>query len=237
MSAVLSIIVPVLDDAAALDALLRRLQPLRGAAVEVIVVDGGSRDGCDAVCAGRVDRFVASPAGRGAQMNAGAAVARGDALWFLHADSRLPDGAVALLQQALRSRAWGRFDIRIDGRSRWLPMVAAAMNLRSRLTGIATGDQGLFVRAAAFRPLGGFAELPLMEDIDFCRRAMRRLGRPACLRARIETSGRRWDRDGAWRTIVVMSWLRLRFWAGGDAHRLHALYYPQRGRREPRSTA
>lgn len=227
----LSVVVPVLDDAAALDALLRQLQPMRGPDLEIVVADGGSGDGVDAVCAGRVDRVVVSPPGRAVQMNAGAAAARGNALWFVHADSRLPAGAVDALRRALRERAWGRFDVRIDGRSPRLPMVAAAMNRRSRLTGIATGDQGLFVRADAFRALGGYADLPLMEDVEFSRRARRRFGRPACLRLRIRTSGRRWDRDGVWRTIALMSWLRLRFWAGADARRLHALYYPPRGGR------
>ncbi len=211
----LSIVIPVLDDAPALDRLLAQLQPERGPQTEVIVVDGGSRDGLAAVCAGRVDRLLAAPPGRARQMNAGATAARGRALWFLHADSHLPPDAVAQVLQALRLRFWGRFDVHIEGRSRW--------------TGIATGDQGVFVRARCFQRLGGFADLPLMEDVEFSRRA-RALGRPACLGERLVTSGRRWDRHGAWRTIALMSWLRLRFWLGADARALHALYYPTQGK-------
>lgn len=225
----LSIVIPVLDDAPALDRLLAQLQPERGPLTEVIVVDGGSRDGLAAVCAGRVDRLLAAPPGRARQMNAGAAAARGRALWFLHADSHLPPDAVAQVLQALRLRFWGRFDVRIEGRSRWLPLIARMMNTRSRWTGIATGDQGVFVRAQCFHRLGGFADLPLMEDVEFSRRA-RSLGRPACLGERLVTSGRRWDHHGAWRTIALMSWLRLRFWLGADARALHALYYPSQGK-------
>jgi rSAM/selenodomain-associated transferase 2 len=157
-------------------------------------------------------------------MNAGAAVARGAVLLFLHADTRLPQGAADAVQAALRRGAgWGRFDVAIDGRARVLPLVAAAMNLRSRLTGIATGDQALFVRRALFERLGGYAAIPLMEDIELSCRLLA-TGRPACLRERVLTSGRRWDEHGAWRTIALMWRLRWRYWRGTPAEVLAQAY-------------
>lgn len=219
----LSVIVPVLDEAAQIDGLLDALQALRAHDVDVIVVDGGSGDGTLARCAGRVDQAVAGPRGRARQMNHGARLARGDGLLFLHADTRLPANALAAVQQALRDHEWGRFDVRIEGRSRWLPVVAAMMNRRSRLTGIATGDQALFVRRSAFDAVGGFPDQPLMEDIELSRR-LRRRGRPACLAERVVTSGRRWDQRGAWRTIVLMWRLRLLYWLGASPERLARAY-------------
>jgi rSAM/selenodomain-associated transferase 2 len=217
---------------------LAALQPLRARGVELIVVDGGSRDGTPALAAPWVDAVVDAPRGRARQMNAGAAVAHGEALLFVHADTRLPDDADARVAAALglatpdtmgRRRGlaapsgWGRFDVRIDGRSAWLPVVAALMNRRSRWTGIATGDQAIFVRQDWFERVGGFPDQPLMEDIELSRR-LRALGRPACLRARVVTSGRRWDSRGAWRTIVLMWRLRWRYWRGESAQALAEAY-------------
>jgi rSAM/selenodomain-associated transferase 2 len=220
----LSIVMPVLDEAACIDATLAALAPLRAGGAEVIVVDGGSADGTPTRCAGKVDVVMASPRGRARQMNAGATIARGDALLFLHADTLLPPNALALVAGALAQRAWGRFDVRIAGRSRWLPVVAALMNIRSRLSGIATGDQALFMRRDAFDAVGGFADQRLMEDIELCKRLHRLVGAPACLRERVVTSGRRWDERGAWRTIVLMWRLRWLYWRGVSADRLEAAY-------------
>lgn len=209
----LSIVVPMLDEAGRIGALLESLAPLRAQGVEVIVVDGGSHDGSVAAAQVRADAVLNGPRGRARQMNHGAAQARGAALLFLHADTRLPPEAFAAVRQALATRAWGRFDVRIEGRSAMLPVVAALMNLRSRLSGIATGDQAIFMRREAFNAVGGFPDQPLMEDIELSRR-LRALGRPACLRARVATSGRRWDERGAWRTIFLMWRLRWRYWRG-----------------------
>lgn len=221
----LSIVVPVLDEAAGIAASLALLRPFRERGAEVIVVDGGSRDATRALAAPLADRVVEAPRGRALQMNAGAAAATGGALVFLHADTRLPEGADDAIAQALAGREWGRFDVAIEGSSRWLPVVAAFMNARSRLTGIATGDQALFVRRDAFDAVKGFLPIPLMEDIAFSR-AMKRRGPPACLSARVRTSGRRWERHGPLRTILLMWRLRLAYFLGADPARLAERYVP-----------
>ena len=219
----ISIVIPVLDEAGRIVATLAALAPLRAQGAELIVVDGGSSDGTAALCKGLADAVLSAPRGRALQMNAAARAASGAVLLFLHADTRLPDAALAQIAQAVRTQPWGRFDVRIAGRSPILPVVAALMNMRSRLTGIATGDQALFVRRDAFDAVGGFPAQPLMEDIELCKR-LRRLGRPACLRAKVVTSGRRWDSRGAWRTIGLMWRLRLLYWLGVPAERLAAAY-------------
>ena len=219
----LTFILPALDEAAGLMATLSPLQPLRAQGHEVILVDGGSRDGTPDLAAPWVDRVLTSPRGRARQMNAGAAVAQGEALVFLHADTRLPADAVALIQAALRRRLWGRFDVLIAGRPWVLKVVALLMNLRSRLTGIATGDQAIFVRREAFTAVCGFPDQPLMEDIALSQR-LKRLGPPVCLRQRVLTSGRRWESQGPWRTILLMWRLRFDYWRGVPAEVLAARY-------------
>jgi rSAM/selenodomain-associated transferase 2 len=221
----LSIVIPVLDEAAGITATLQALAPLRARGHEVIVVDGGSRDGTPALAAPLADTVLASARGRARQMNAGAAVAQGEVLLFLHADTTLPPQADAAVARALAASGadWGRFDVRISGRSALFPVIAAFMNTRSRLSGIATGDQALFVRTALFRQLGGFAELPLMEDIELTRR-LRAHGRPACLAERVLTSGRRWETRGVWRTIWLMWRLRWLYWRGTPAEVLARAY-------------
>lgn len=216
----LSIIVAALNEAPGIRAALEALAPLRRRGHEVILVDGGSGDGTAEAAAGLCDRVIASPRGRAVQMNAGAAQAGGEAFIFLHADTRLPPQADALVSGALADYLWGRFDVEIEGRHRLLRLVACAMNLRSRITGIATGDQALFVRREAFE---GFPEIPLMEDIAFSRR-MKRRGAPACLRTPVRTSGRRWESRGVVRTIVLMWRLRLLYFVGAAPERLARLY-------------
>ncbi len=220
----LSIVMPVLNEAEALPATLAALSALRARGAEIIVADGGSTDETVALARAGADTVVAAPRGRARQMNAGAEAARGDILLFLHADTRLPVEADRLVVAAIAAgHAWGRFDVRIVGQSPMLAVIGALMNLRSRLTGIATGDQAIFVTRAAFRKVGGFADIPLMEDIRLSR-DLKRIGRPACLAAKVETSGRRWEAHGVWRTILLMWSLRFRYWRGADPADLARLY-------------
>ncbi len=195
--------------------------------MRVVVVDGGSSDGSAELAHQGADRVLQAARGRAVQMNAGAAVSDAEVLLFLHADSQLPAHADAAVLQALRADGaaaqWGRFDVRIDSPRRLLAIVSAAMNLRSRITGIATGDQALFVRRALFERLGGFADIALMEDIELCTR-LRRHGRPACLREKVLTSARRWEQHGVWRTIVLMWRLRLAYFFGAAPDRLAVRY-------------
>ena len=216
----LSIVIPALNEAAVIGAALAALAPLRARGHEVIVVDGGGTDATRELAALLADRVIEAPRGRARQMNAGAAAANGDALLFLHADTRLPPQADDLIFHSLKNRSWGRFDVRIEGGHPLLRVVGFAMNLRSRLTGIATGDQAIFVRRAAF---AGFPEIALMEDIAFSS-AMKRLGAPACLREKVVTSGRRWERHGVLRTVLLMWRLRLAFFLGASPDELARRY-------------
>jgi len=221
----LSIIMPTLAEAATIAATLTALQPLRAQGHEVIVVDGGSEDATLAIAQSLCDRTLVADAGRASQMNAGAREARGDILLFLHADTSLPAGASADIDHAIaRGARWGRFDVTIDGRPRVLKLVACMMNWRSRWTGIATGDQAIFVRRSAFDAAGGFPTIPLMEDVAMSKRLKSSAGRPACLRARVTTSGRRFEARGPWRTIFVMWRLRLAYAMGADPASLVRLY-------------
>ena len=206
----LSIVIPMLNEAARIARALESLAPLRARGHEVIVVDGGSEDGSRELALPLADRVLQAPRGRARQMNAGAAAASGDALLFLHADTRLPANADHLIFHSLTKNPWGRFDVAIEGRSALLPVIAFFMNTRSRLTGIATGDQAMFVRREAFR---GFPEIALMEDVAFSK-AMKRQSPPACLREKAVTSGRRWERHGVVRTMLLMWRLRLAYFLG-----------------------
>lgn len=221
----ISIVIPAFDEAASVGARLAALAPHRMQGVEVILADGGSGDGTRE-CAGPLcDRVIVAPRGRASQMNAGAAVASGDILLFLHIDTSLPSDALTQIGAGLAKtgRAWGRFDVRILGAHPFLPVVAALMNLRSRATGVATGDQAMFVDSATFRRLGGFPAVALMEDIALSK-ALKRVSPPVCLRARVSTSGRRWDRNGFWRTIFLMWRLRLAYCLGANPADLARAY-------------
>lgn len=219
----ISVVVPVLDEAACIVDALGALQSMRAQGHEVIVVDGGSTDATVALAGPLADRVVSAPRGRAAQLNAGAAQAHGEAYLFLHADTRLPEGATGMIETALRLRDWGRFNVRIESAHPLLAMVGGMMNLRSRLTGIATGDQAMFMTRSAFERSGGFPEIALMEDLALSAR-LKAAGPPACLRAKVVTSGRRWKQRGVLSTIALMWRLRLLYFFGVDPQRLARMY-------------
>ena len=257
--ATLTIVLPVLNEAATLGPRLLALQALRTRGARVVVADGGSTDGTLALACQHADLALVAPRGRGAQMNAGAAAgltpspfggrrgwgpaalktgalptsptATADTLLFLHADTALPEHADRCIQQALQGGAvWGRFDMRIDSPRPVFRLIETLMNLRSRWTGVATGDQAVFVRRTAFEAVGGFEDIALMEDIALSR-ALLRLSRPACLRQRVTTSARRWEQHGVWRTVLLMWQLRAAYFLGADPDRLALQYgYRPRGR-------
>ena len=225
----LSIIIPVLNEAVNISAALATLQTLRDCGSEVIVVDGGSSDYTFALARTFCDLAITSPRGRATQQNAGARIATGETLLFLHVDTCLPANADALINAALQNKrtVWGRFDVTLgSGDSNahsMLKIIAALMNFRSRITGIATGDQCIFVRKSAFDAVGGFPQIPLMEDIALST-ALKKISSPACLHERVITSSRRWQKYGLWRTMVLMWWLRFAYWVGVSPTRLATWY-------------
>jgi len=220
----LSIVIPVLNEAPSIGASLACLQPLREQGAEVIVVDGGSDDDSVLQAQPCADVVMDAPRGRARQMNVGAASAHGAILLFLHADTQLPPGADGLIRKAIEAGGvWGRFDVRIVGQHPMLRVVAILMNWRSCLTGLATGDQAMFVRRDVFERVGGFPDQLLMEDIELSQR-LRRLARPVCITRQVATSGRRWETLGVWRTIFLMWRLRWRYWRGESAEHLAEAY-------------
>jgi rSAM/selenodomain-associated transferase 2 len=221
----ISIVVPTLNEEAEIEATLRALAPLRARGHEVIIVDGGSTDETIRLARPHADLVTSTEPGRARQMNTGAGTARGAILLFLHADTRLPDDADRLIQEglALSGKGWGRFDVRLTGRHPLLRLTARALSLRSRLTGIATGDQAIFVKREWFEQAEGFPPIPLMEDLALSR-TLRRRGRPLCLRQHVESSSRRWEERGIIRTILLMWRLRLAYYLGADPVELAKKY-------------
>ena len=220
----ISIIIPTLDEAGCIIGTLQPLQALRDQGIEVILVDGGSRDNTVELARPFVDRLLGSSPGRARQMNCGARQACGQILWFLHADTLVPGNSDQLIVGALEGKqGWGRFDVRLSGNQRLLRLVEGLMNLRSRMTGISTGDQGLFVTRHLFEEVGGYADIPLMEDIDLSKRLKRKTA-PACIRKRLVTSSRRWEQRGILKTILLMWYLRLAYFVGVPAERLAMRY-------------
>ena len=220
----ISVIIPALNEAENLEATLLPLQSWRAKGNELLLVDGGSSDGTAALAEPLVDKVLASEPGRARQMNRGAEEAGGEILLFLHADTRLPPEAEVLIRQAMQHRRWGRFDVRLSGSQRLLRIIERMMNWRSCISGIATGDQGIFIEHALFTRLGGFPVLPLMEDIALSKRLKRTTGRPACVRTPLITSSRRWEQYGIVRTVFLMWRLRLAYFFGASPQRLAKLY-------------
>jgi rSAM/selenodomain-associated transferase 2 len=223
----LSIVIPTLDEAVNIERLLAGLAPMRMHGVEIIVADGGSSDGTAMLAARVADKVISCSRGRAAQMNAGAAEGRGEILLFLHADTELPDRADALVIDGIArsGRRWGRFDVSISGKNRLLALIAHMMNWRSRVTGISTGDQAIFVTRALFQDVGGYPEIRLMEDVAFTR-MLKCHGKPLTLKARVRTSGRRWEQHGLCRTVWLMWRLRFDYWRGVHPDELAIHYDP-----------
>lgn len=221
----LSIIIPVLNEETVLANHLKKLQWVRQLGHEIIVVDGGSHDKSVALSESFASRVVCSPPGRALQMNAGAKTATGDVFLFLHIDTLLPNDAIAVLEQGMSDglSGWGRFDVQLSGRHVLFRIIERMMNLRSRVTGIATGDQAIFVSRDLFERLGGYAVIPLMEDIEICRR-LKRYSKPVFFRQKVVTSSRRWEQGGIYKTVWLMWRLRLSYWMKVDPARLAKRY-------------
>ncbi len=218
-----SIIIPVLNEAQNISSFLSKLQSLRTQA-EIIIVDGGSQDDTTDLSQPLADKITQSTKGRAKQMNAGAKIASGEILLFLHADTSLPDNSLLLIEKGLSEKyQWGRFDVELSGNHFMFQVIAFFMNWRSRLTGISTGDQTLFVQKKLFYQIGQFPDIPLMEDIAICKQ-LKKYSAPLCLKARVITSSRRWQSFGILRTIMLMWWLRLLYFSGCDPKSLSGLY-------------
>ena len=218
-----SIIIPTLNEEKTLHACLSALQALRYNC-EVIIVDGGSIDNTRQIAAPLADKLLTSTTGRALQMNNGASQAAGSVLIFLHADTYLPENALPLIAKHINKNAqWGRFDIQLSGKPFMLKVIARMMNWRSRLTGIATGDQVIFVTRRAFEQAGCYPAISLMEDIALCT-ALKKIGSPICLKAKVISSGRRWERNGVYKTMLLMWYLRWRYYFGADPQTLADLY-------------
>ncbi|MGH8550861.1 MAG: TIGR04283 family arsenosugar biosynthesis glycosyltransferase [Methylococcales bacterium] len=220
----LSIIIPALNEAAVIAATLSELQVFKNDEVEIIVVDGGSSDRTAEIAGRYAGRVLIEPGGRAIQMNHGAKQARGSYLLFLHADTRMPPNTLEILNPCFHQECvWGRFDIRLSGANPLFRLVEFCMNLRSRLTGIATGDQSIFVKRSIFGDLGGYPEIPIMEDIALSK-ALKKIAAPVCLKQPVTTSSRRWEQRGMVRSILLMWILRLLYFLDADPHLLERWY-------------
>jgi rSAM/selenodomain-associated transferase 2 len=222
---ILSIIVPVHNQARTIGQTLHALKPLRDRNVEIIVVDGGSNDDTAMLARPLADQVIHAPQGLGRQMNEGAKVAHGFIFLFLRPETRLPADAdtQVMYGRARDTSVWGRFDLRIQGRHMMLPLVARYLNWRSRVSGIATGDQAIFVQRESFFRVGGFRHIPVLEDVDLCQR-LRTISPPICVGSRVTVPGLRFDRDGLWKTLRNMEMMRLSYRMGGDPEKLAARY-------------
>ena len=219
----ITIVVPAFNEADNIVATLLPLQHLRQQGHQIIVADGGSDDATIELAKPLADIVINTAKGRARQMNSAAQQAHGDVLLFLHADTLLPDHASQLIQASLQTKQWGRFDVRLSGRQPLLRLVEWMMNWRSRLSGIASGDQAIFVKRELFNSMGGYANIPLMEDIELSKR-LRQHSRPACIKTKLTTSSRRWEQNGILKTILLMWRLRLAYFLGTKPEQLARLY-------------
>ena len=228
MALSLSIILPVLNESGLIQSQLQKLQPLREQGAEIIVVDGGSTDDSARLASGLADRVITSEAGRARQMNAGAEQASREWLLFLHIDTTLPASMSNIVMAWDFSHAtWGFFNVRLDGEPLVYKVLSWFINRRSYYSGIGTGDQCLFVRRDVFSDIGGYSDIPLMEDIELCKR-LKKKARPLIVVSKATTSARKWQREGVWRTVFLMWRLRLAYFFGADPHQLAQKYYDRK---------
>ncbi|WP_201560097.1 TIGR04283 family arsenosugar biosynthesis glycosyltransferase [Psychrobacter sp. NC44] len=239
--ATVSIIIPVLNEANNLPLLLDNINKLNPNPQQVIVVDGGSNDDSIGIIRSFINELMLdndrkidwqmteSKAGRALQMNAGAALATGEVLLFLHADTQLPINAIESVSEAMKRAEWGHFDVQIASRQPTLRLVSQMINWRSRLSGIATGDQAIFISQSLFEQIGNYPNQALMEDVELCKqlkgKQLKGIAKPACLKSKVITSARRWQQHGTWRTIILMWHLRFDYWRGVSADNIKARYY------------
>jgi len=220
----ISIIIPTLNESDSLPITLKSLQTFRHSRIEIIVVDGGSCDNTISIAAKLADKVFTANKGRAHQMNTGAEQAAGETLLFLHADAQLPDNAIPLIEQYVLPKQWGRFNVRLDSPHWLLKANGWLMNSRSCLTGIVTGDQGMFVHRTLFEDIKGFPDIPLMEDIAISKK-LKQYSRPICLKSKITVNTRYWDQHGVWRSILRMWWIRLAYFLGVPSEYLAKKYY------------
>jgi rSAM/selenodomain-associated transferase 2 len=220
----LSIIIPVLNEAGCLDQGLARLFTLQWVTdhAEVIISDGGSKDDSLDIASRYPCKIVHSNAGRATQMNTASKSAQGKYLLFLHADSDLPEDFYRFIEADAK---WGFYRLRLSNDAYVYRIIEAAINLRTRVSRVAGGDQGLYFERHFFESLNAYPQIPLMEDIAICKTA-RRLAKPFVSVATISSSGRRWQDQGVVKTVLLMWALRLGYWLGVDPRRLHKIYYP-----------
>ena len=234
--ATVSIIIPVLNEVNNLPLLFDNINRLNPNPQQVILVDGGSNDDSIGIIRSFINKLIPdndrkidwqmteSKAGRALQMNTGAALATSDVLLFLHADTQLPMDAIESVSEAMKRAEWGRFDVQIASHQPTLRLVSQMINWRSRLSGIATGDQAIFISQSLFEQIGGYPNQALMEDVELCKQ-LKVIAKPACLKSKVITSARRWQQHGTWRTIILMWHLRFDYWRGVSADNIKARYY------------
>ena len=219
----ISVIIPVLNESAALEVFLKKLQVFRNECCEIIVVDGGSMDASCQIANSYCDKLLISESGRAKQMNLGAASASGSVLLFLHADTSLPSDFFKLVTEKMEKESWGRFDVSLSGGRFMFRIIENMINLRSCITGVATGDQAIFVKKELFNKVGNFPDIPLMEDVALSK-ALKKIVSPICLKSRVITSSRRWEKYGTWRTIILMWRLRWAYFRGVNPKELKKRY-------------